>query len=315
MKKLIPDKYIIIYLIIYSISVTLMIFMVHYPAGELISIFILLGPILTSMAYFISRTSSPLFSDRNGQAKESMVILALIIYIMIVITWRKDITSLFFQDRILENERLESFITLIFKLLAFVVIPLILYFVLYRFTLKDWGINLPIKAYFTRKSITIFFIMTFMLFLVQFYMGNGAKPIREGLLAQKQLLFGLPLFYIWLIFEVGIVEEFFFRNLLQSRISVILNSQTGGIVISALVFGLAHAPGIFLREGGVLANLGEEPSLWLSIGYSISVLSIAGLFLAVIWAKTRNFWLIVGIHAFVDTLPGLKDFIELWGIR
>jgi membrane protease YdiL (CAAX protease family) len=315
MKKLIPDKYIIIYLIIYSISVTLMIIMVHYPAGELISIFILLGPILTSMAYFISRTSSPLFSDRNGQAKESMVILALIIYIMIVITWRKDITSLFFQDRILENERLESFITLIFKLLAFVVIPLILYFVLYRFTLKDWGINLPIKAYFTRKSITIFFIMTFMLFLVQFYMGNGAKPIREGLLTQKQLLFGLPLFYIWLIFEVGIVEEFFFRNLLQSRISVILNSQTGGIVISALVFGLAHAPGIFLREGGVLANLGEEPSLWLSIGYSISVLSIAGLFLAVIWAKTRNFWLIVGIHAFVDTLPGLKDFIELWGIR
>jgi membrane protease YdiL (CAAX protease family) len=157
--------------------------------------------------------------------------------------------------------------------------------------------------------------MTFMLFLVQFYMGNGAKPIREGLFTQKQLLFGLPLFYIWLIFEVGIVEEFFFRNLLQSRISVILNSQTGGIVISALVFGLAHAPGIFLREGGVLANLGEEPSLWLSIGYSISVLSIAGLFLAVIWAKTRNFWLIVGIHAFVDTLPGLKDFIELWGIR
>ena len=157
--------------------------------------------------------------------------------------------------------------------------------------------------------------MAFLLFLVQFYIGNGARPIREGILSHTQVWIGLPLFYLWLILEVGIVEEFFFRALLQSRISVLLNSEIGGIVISALIFGLAHAPGIYLREGGVLANLGNEPSLWLSIGYSICVLSIAGFFLAVIWAKTKNFWLIVGIHAFVDLLPGLKDFVEIWGIR
>lgn len=292
-----------------------MVFVEDYPTGELLSVFILLGPILTSIAYFVSRTSSPLFTDRKTQLKEVYLIIALIIYFMIAITFHSAFLNLLFGDRFSRNDRLENLIILFFKLLTFVIAPLIIYYLLYRFILKDWGIILPLRTIFNRKSIGIFLIMALLLFLVQFYMGNGAKPIREGILTNKQLMIGLPVFYLWLILEVGIVEEFFFRALLQSRISVLLNSETGGIVLSALIFGLAHAPGIYLREGGVLANLSNKPSLWLSIGYSICVLSIAGLFLAIIWAKTRNFWLIVMIHAFVDLLPGLKDFVETWGIR
>jgi membrane protease YdiL (CAAX protease family) len=315
MKKLILNKYVILYLIVYLSSLALMIFIEDYPAGELISIFILLGPILTSIAYFVSMTSIPLFSDRKAQQNESYLIIALIAYFMIAITFHGEFLGLFLGERLQDNVRLENLSTLFFKLLAFVMAPVVIYYLAYRFTLKDWGILLPLRTFFTRKNLAIFLVMASILFLVQFYMGNGARPIREGLLNQKQLLLGLPVFYVWLILEVGVVEEFFFRAFLQSRISVLLNSQAGGIVLSALIFGLAHAPGIYLREGGVLANLGNEPSIWLSIGYSISVLSIAGFFLAVIWAKTRNFWLIVLIHAFVDLLPGLKDFVETWGIQ
>ena len=293
----------------------LMVFVEDYPAGELLSIFILLGPILSSIAYFLSRKSSPLFSGRQAQLNEGYLIIALIIYFMIAITFHKEFISLLSIDRFTSNGRTENLIILFFKLSAFVLVPLVIYFLVYRFTLKDWGIIAPLRTIFSLRSIGIFLIMALLLFLIQFCMGNGAKPVREGILTNTQLIIGLPVIYIWLILEVGIVEEFFFRTLLQSRISVLLNSETGGIVLSVLIFGLAHAPGIYLREGGVLANLGHEPSLGLSIGYSICVLSIAGFFLAVIWAKTRNFWLIVGIHAFVDLLPGLKDFVELWGIR
>jgi len=42
---------------------------------------------------------------------------------------------------------------------------------------------------------------------------------------------------------------------------------------------------------------------------------LPGLFHAIIWVKTKNFWLIVSIHAFVDLLPGLNGFIETWGIN
>ena len=134
------------------------------------------------------------------------------------------------------------------------------------------------------------------------------------MLSSQQLLVGIPLCFIWLIITVGIVEEYFFRSFLQSRLTVMLNSNIGGIIISTLVFGLAHAPGIYLRGGGELTNLGNEPNLILTICYSILILSVAGWFLAIIWARTKNFWLVVGIHAAVDLLPNLKGFIDNWGI-
>jgi membrane protease YdiL (CAAX protease family) len=196
-----------------------------------------------------------------------------------------------------------------------VCIPILFYKLLYNFKLKDWGIYATLKSCLSKRSLFIFVVMASVLFILQLFMGNGAKPVREGLLTSRQFLIGIPLFYLWLVIEVGIVEEFFFRAFLQSRLTALLDSQTGGIVISALLFGLAHAPGIYLRGGGEPANLGTEPGLILSVGYSITVLSIAGIFLSVIWAKTRNFWLIVSIHAFVDLLPGLAGFVETWGIK
>jgi len=39
------------------------------------------------------------------------------------------------------------------------------------------------------------------------------------------------LVYLWLVVEVGLVEEFFFRALLQSRLSVFLRSEVSGIVL------------------------------------------------------------------------------------
>jgi hypothetical protein len=119
MKKLILNKYVILYLIVYLSSLALMIFIEDYPAGELISIFILLGPILTSIAYFVSMTSIPLFSDRKAQQNESYLIIALIAYFMIAITFHGEFLGLFLGERLQDNVRLENLSTLFFKLLAF----------------------------------------------------------------------------------------------------------------------------------------------------------------------------------------------------
>ena len=40
--------------------------------------------------------------------------------------------------------------------------------------------------------------------------------------------------------EVGVVEEFFFRVRLQSRLSAVLKSKLGGIVRASLRFGLGR---------------------------------------------------------------------------
>lgn len=81
-----------------------------------------------------------------------------------------------------------------------------------------------------------------------------------------------------------------------------------------MLFGLAHAPGFYLRGGGTLDNLGTNPSLFMSVGYSILVLSVAGFFLSIIWCRTRNLWLVMAVHALVDLLPGISEFVTTWGI-
>jgi len=191
------------------------------------------------------------------------------------------------------------------------ILPLRLNF--YKFKLSDFGLIVKAKKLFTLKNTVILFVMVSMILLFQFFIGIGAKLIREGLITNKQLLFGLPLLFIWLIFEVGLVEEFFFRALVQSRLTEITKSEIGGLILSGLFFGLAHAPDFYLRGGGSLDNLGQHPSLFLSIGYSILVLSVSGLFLSIIWSKTKNLWLVMAIHAFGDLLPNLPDFIKTWG--
>ena len=171
------------------------------------------------------------------------------------------------------------------------------------------------KEFFTMKNFVILFALALVIFLFQFFLGNGAKPVREGLITTRQLLIGLPLLYIFLIFEVGLVEEFFFRALVQSRLAAITKSETGGIILSGLLFGLAHAPGFYLRGGGTLDNLGQHPTLFMSVGYSILILSVGGFFLSIIWSKTKNLWLVMAIHAFADLLPGLQEFVKTWGIN
>jgi membrane protease YdiL (CAAX protease family) len=73
----------------------------------------------------------------------------------------------------------------------------------------------------------------------------------------------------------------------------------------SLLFGLAHAPGLYLRTGLTQEGLPPHPPLLMAIGYSIVITSVAGFFFGVLWARTRNFALVVMVHAMADLLPDL----------
>ena len=43
----------------------------------------------------------------------------------------------------------------------------------------------------------------------------------------------------------------------------------------------------------------------MAVGYSVVITSVAGFFLGVLWARTRNFALVVTVHAMGDLLANL----------
>ena len=314
MIKLIKNPYVLGYSALYIVVLLLMRYVGDIMISDVIAVLVIIGFLFSFLAHLTTRSAVKITEAKVKQKNEITLIILLVLYITTVLSFGIDQLQSIISHWFAENKASKELITISYKLVFFVLIPFLIYRYYNGFNLRDFGLQIKLKEIFTKKNAIVLLIMGLVILLFQYFLGNGAAPIREGIITQEQLLIGLPLFFIWLLIEVGLVEEFFFRSLLQSRIAVITRSEIGGIVVSGLLFGLAHAPGFYLRKGGVLDSLGTDPSLFMSIGYSILVLSVAGFFLGILWSRTRNLWLVMVVHAMVDLLPGLNEFVETWSI-
>ena len=309
--KLFKNKYFLFYTAIYLISMILLNLFESYPIEEIVGITLIFGIVLPSIAFWVSKSSKPFGSVKESSTAQIIYLIVCLIIITVFLGFGTKVVINLFE---LESTsfQLQNIIILFTKLLFFVFIPFIFFSRKFGFTIKDFGVEFKIKKWFEKKHISVLLILVPIMILFQWFVGQGAAPIRDGDFSYKQLIIFMPLTFCWLMIEVGLVEEFFFRSVLQSRVSAYLKSETGGILITAVLFGLAHAPGLYLRGAGIDSPVGTSPSLLLSLGYSIVVLSAVGLFLGVVWSRTRNLILVMMIHAAVDLLPNFDDFITIW---
>lgn len=137
------------------------------------------------------------------------------------------------------------------------------------------------------------------------------KNIAALNLSSSDWLWAGPGTFLWLVLTVGLLEEFLFRAVLQTRLTAFLKSATGAIAIGAILFGLAHAPGLYLRADP--GDFGASPDPLMVIAYTIAVLSPTGIFFGVLWERTKSLWLLVLLHVAVDFLPNLPRFVQSYG--
>src|SRR5262249_6999970 len=124
------------------------------------------------------------------------------------------------------------------------------------------------------------------------------------------LLWAAPACFLWLALEAGFCEEFLFRAVLQTRLSALFGSAVAGIAVTSLVFALAHFPGLFLRGDSDVDGWSTDP--FQVIAFVIATLSPLSLLFGVIYARTKSLLLVVLLHACVDVLPGIADFVRTW---
>lgn len=304
------NPYLVGFILIYVANLLLANKLNSFETEEVIGILVVVGFAFSFIAYRISRNAKVLIVDRAVDNREIFILLLLPVYISFFIVLGNKIFFIPPNDAGVAKE----ITTICRKVLTFVVIPFLVYKIVFKFKWKDFGLSTKWENVFTKRNVMIFLVMSAVVLLLNYFGGRGAKPIRDGLFSTDQLILGFPLLFAWLFIEVGLVEEFFFRGLLQNRLSLFLKSEIGAICITSLIFGLVHAPGMYLRNAGVVEGLGSSPSLVTSIGYCIAIQSIPGFFLGIIWSKTKNLWLLMGIHAMIDLLPNFAEFIEVWGI-
>ena len=184
----------------------------------------------------------------------------------------------------------------------------------FGYSLKDFGIQFKNTGSNWKSHLPVMVGLVLFFILFNYFVGRGAEPIREGHFSAMQLIIGMPLSFIWLLLEVGLVEEFFFRAYLQTRLAVFFKSKLSGIITACLIFGLAHAPGLYLRGAGSITALGDSPTFIFAVAYSIVTLSVAGFFLGIIWIRTRNLPLLMVIHAAGDLMPGYPELMQVFNI-
>lgn len=302
--------YITSYLIIYSIAAAILVKLFNDPIKEILTVFFSLGIIFSLSAWYFTKDIFNRKLEKPALQKESALIIVLIAWVVLYISFGSSFIDGLIPKNLLENRRVYAFIILVRKLLVFVIIPFLVYR-LAGLSLKDFGLRIKPKEIFTRKNMELFITLSILITAFQYYLSNGGKNFRQGNFSILQMVAGFPLLLIWLFIEVGLVEEFFFRGLLQSRLAVLLKSPAGGIVISGLIFGLAHAPGLYLR-GAESEGIEEQLPFHFFVAYTIVYMSIAGIFLGIVYNKTKNLWLVMALHAMVDLMPNFPDFIHTW---
>jgi membrane protease YdiL (CAAX protease family) len=289
-----PFMYLGGYLALWASALVLLRTYEAFEVSEALIALVILGFIFPALAWLVTRGVSALPYSVHQPRIESLFLVAY----LAVIAWV--LTSGFAAIARIGAEPLHSLLLMSVKLLLFVIVPAVTISVLGRYRISEL---VPISLTWRNLSPALWISLAAL--LMQSVLGRGLHDILAAHPPAWVLVVATPLSFVWLMLEVGVVEEFFFRVLLQERLAETLRSTWGGIVAAALLFGLVHAPGFYLRPGGSFEALGEHPTLVFAIGYSIVLTSLAGLFLGVLWMRTRNFAVVVIAHAATDFLPNL----------
>ena len=275
-------KYVASYLALYAATLALLVRYEHFQILEPLLILLVVGGAFTLIAWLLTRPAEPLLvaEPRAGVFWYLLVVAAFA-------TWG--------LGAITASQPLRDVVVLLAKVTIFVAIPWLI------FDRK----SVPLR--FNRRDVFIALGMSSVLLVFQFFFGRGAHEIANAHLPPAGLASAFVFGFIWLCVEAGLVEEYFFRRLVQTRLESLTRSRPGGIVLASLLFGLVHAPGLYLRTSHTGEALGNSPSLLLAVGYAIVVVSPTGFFLGTLWSRTRNLAIVVVVHAMGDLLPNVVD--------
>ena len=294
-----PAIYVGAYFALWAAVLMLLRTLERFDASEALVALLILGVIFPALAMLATRRVSPLpYVVRRPGIETAVLVMYLAVIAGVLVAG-------FGRVAHIGAEPVHSVVLLGVKLVTFVGVPAAILMALGSYRIAEL---MPVSL--TWRALRPALWMSLAALLMQSFLGRGLHDILEAHLPVWAVAVGTPLSLAWLILEVGVVEEFFFRVLLQERLAVVLRSPWGGLVVAALLFGLVHAPGFYLRPAATQEALGSHPSLLMAVGYSILLTSLAGLSLGVLWMRTKNFAVLVIVHAAGDLLPNLVPWVK-----
>jgi membrane protease YdiL (CAAX protease family) len=275
-------------------------------------VFIVFGIVFPLIAWVATRRAIPLSISVKTDKSQLIILIGYIVLLSVYLVSGPQWIDQHLPSAWIDSPRIKFFITLIKKLLVFVIIPFAIFRLGFGYRIGDFGLQREGLRALCSNHLPVVLVAGGAFLAFQYFFSGGGAAFRQGHFSAYQLLLGLPLCFIWLLIEAGLVEELFFRALVQSQFATALKSEVSGVVLMSLIFGLAHAPGFIFRHAGKVEGLGSNPNALDAIAYSIVVLAVSGVTFGVIWARTKNLFAVMLIHAAGDLLPNFAGFAQTW---
>lgn len=171
--------------------------------------------------------------------------------------------------------------------ISLVFLPLFLIYVnqrknSYRNSLKLSLASFGIKKYNLERGIFPALLLGVVSSCIILFLTAWAGIISLTLISAKYFLY-IPIAFIFVLFTTAIVEEFFFRAILQSRIERLSKNNNLAIFITSILFGIYHLSFFFLNQNFVQYNFTHITFLS-SFGYGM----LLGLVSGFIYSKTEE---------------------------
>ena len=281
------------------------------PAAAFV-VLLVFGIVLPLIAWLTTRHAVPLSISVRSGAPELIVLIAYVVAVSFYLIGGPQWIDQQLPAEWTNSQQTKFFIALAKKLFVFVVIPFAIFRFCFGYRLRDFGVQRQGLRALCGSHLPVVLAVGAAFLAFQYFVSGGGAAFRREHFTAFQLLVGLPLCFMWLLLEAGLVEEFFFRGLIQSQLATAFKSEISGIVLMSLIFGLAHAPGFIFRHAGELEGLGPNPTALHAVAYSIVVLAVSGITFGVIWARTKNLFALMLVHAAGDLLPNFGSFMRTW---
>src|SRR5215470_3365302 len=299
-------------LIAYAFAFAILLRNKNFESAEAIIVLVVFGGVFPLLAWAATLRAVPLSISVRPSTSALIALTGYVILLSLYLIGGPQWIDQHLPHSWVDSARTKFFISLAKKLVVFVAIPFAIFRFGFRYRARDFGIQREgLRALGGGHLPVVLAVGGAFLCFQYFFSGGGAAFRREHFTA-FQLFVGVPICFVWLVFEVGLVEEFFFRGLVQSQLAAASKSEVSGVILMSLIFGLAHAPGFIFRQAGEVEGLGSNPSALDAIAYSIVVLAISGITFGIVWARTKNLFAVMLIHAAGDLLPNFAGFVRTW---
>jgi len=281
-----------------------------YELGDALTMIVVFGVVLSGIALLITRGGAEREAAKPPRAREMVLILGLLALLVVYLVWGVGVLDHWTKTLTGDSARAAFFLNIARKLLVFVVVPLAALRSFTDVSWRDLGLARGSSRLGTSRLVILAAAISIPILLLQFFAGSAAKPLFQGTFTAGEIILAVPLCFASLVIEVGLVEEIFYRVILQSRLSAYFRSEAAGIAAASLLFALSHAPGLILRGGDAVSGTGSGPAPIETIAFTVATLALPAVMFGIIWSRSRSLLVLVVIHAITDLPPGLPEFIK-----